>query len=95
MQKQDDIMKIHWQLSIVLRVMSSDRLVNVQRFSTFCNDLYAEILEKFPWVNVSKSIHALLAHIPALIERNNGKGLLNLSEQGSESKLEMIVQPKL
>ena len=84
--KKEQFLHVHSELSILLRVLSSDRVIDVGRLDRSLNDLYQFIAKEFPWANVSPSVHALLGHGREFVRRNDSMGLCTLSEQGSESK---------
>ena len=48
----------------------------------FCKDTYEFIINSFPWVSITPTLHKLLAHIVELIrDHNEGYGLKNFSEE--------------
>ena len=73
------------ELSVLLRVVSSDHPVDIERLESSLNSLYLYIVTEFPWARVSESLHALLGHGAEFVQRNGNVGLSTLSEQGSES----------
>ena len=81
------LLQIHWRLSVVLRVMASTHHVDADKLEDYCRQTYLIILEFFPWMCLSESVHECLAHCHQLIRENDGIGLGNWSEQGSEGKL--------
>ena len=76
---------MHLELSILLRVLSSDHPIDVEKLEASLNTLYVYIAKEFPWARVSESLHALLGHGAEFVRRNGNIGLSTLSEQGSES----------
>ena len=64
-------------LSVVLRVISLKCLINVPIFKEFCLDLYFYIVNNFPCVSITGSVHKILGHSWELIELNDGKSLIN------------------
>ena len=86
-KKKEQFLHIHMQLSILLRVVSSDHPVDIERLEGSLNELYLYIVKEFPWARVSESLHALLGHGAEFVRRNGNIGLSTLSEQGSESTL--------
>ena len=77
---------IHSQLAAILRIFNSDRKVNKEKLGSLCQDTYLLIMDTFPWVGVTPSLHKLLAHSEELIrECNSGCGLKSFSEEGVES----------
>lgn len=71
-------------LSVILRIVSSKCLVNVPLFKEFCLDLYFFIVDAFPWVSITGSLHKVLGHSWELIELNGGRGIGALDEAGME-----------
>ena len=82
-------------LSIMLRVISSSKNVNVERYKVFCQDLYVFLIESFPriinkhlsrpiWISMTPTDHRVLGHSWELIELNGGVGLGSLDEAGME-----------
>ena len=84
-QKVEEIMQIHVSLSIILRVVSSKRKVDLERYRAFCQSTYLDIVTQFPWVSVTECLHDVLGHSPEAIEINDGCGLGRFTEQGSEA----------
>ena len=81
---RDKFAKWGQHLSIILRVISSRCDVNVPAFRDFCLDLYFFIVNTFPWVSITGSVHKVLGHSWELIELNCGRGLGALDEAGME-----------
>jgi hypothetical protein len=75
---------VHYYLSVFLRVISTTRKVNTVMFRDDCLHLYLFILNEFSWVHLSETLHDLLGHSWQLMEDNEGYGLGQLTEQGSE-----------
>ena len=48
------------------------------------------IMETFPWISVSNTLHKFSAHVHQFIERNSNNGLCNLSEEGLEQGHKLI-----
>ena len=69
---------------MILRVVSSKSKVNVPVYKDFCNDLYVFIVDSFPWVSITGSVHKVIGHSWELIELNGGKGIGALDEAGME-----------
>ena len=65
-------------------------MVNAQRVREVSQETYLLILENFPWVSVSNTLHKFLGHLHQFIERNNCFGLCNLSEEGLEQGHKLI-----
>ena len=73
---------IHTNLSALLKVANNSESVNVERFRELSQEAYLLILENFPWVYFSNTLHKPLAHVYQIIERNSNTGLCNLSVEG-------------
>ena len=77
-------------LSVIVRVFSSSKSVNIDEYKAYCLALYNHILTAFidssgsPWVSISPTLHKLLAHSWELISLNDGEGLQRLDESGLE-----------
>ena len=84
-KKKQQFLHVHLELSILLRVVSSDHAIDVERLESSLNNLYIYIAKEFPWARVSESLHAFLGHGAEFVRRNGNIGLSTLSEQGSES----------
>jgi hypothetical protein len=88
-ESQDVVLEIHYKLSVILRVASSTRQVHVPEFQDLCTSAYLLILE-LGWVRLSESVHDLLGHSWQLIAANDGFGLGQVIEQGSEGNTYLI-----
>ena len=81
-------------LSVILRVLSCKRKVDVDSFKSYCTELYKLLIEDFPrvtfkhlpgpWISITPSLHKLLAHSWELILTNEEYGLGSLDESGLE-----------
>lgn len=65
--------------------MSSGSQINLGRYRAECKNLYIMILTDLWWVNITPTLHKLLAHTADIIEANGGYGLKKLSEEGPEA----------
>ena len=54
-------------------------------FRNICTQTYLHILLHFKWVNLTPTVHKVLAHAAELIERNMCLGLGQYSEEGLEA----------
>ena len=82
--------QIHMNLSALLKIANSNERVNIERFRVISQNTYIMILENFPWVSVSNTLHKFLAHTFQFIERNDHIGLCNISEEGLEQGHKLI-----
>ena len=73
---------IFLRLSAIVIVMnSSKKKIDLQKYNKLCKDVSLKIVQEFPWVRISESIHRVLCHSGEFIERNQGKGLGGHSEE--------------
>ena len=77
---------------IILGICRAVRLLNSQRrendiirYKKLCQTTYQAVIESFPWVLISPSLHRVLAHSAELIEMNDLRGLGSQSEEGLEA----------
>jgi hypothetical protein len=94
-EDKEPVLQIHHALSVIFRVVTSTRRVDTVRLRNLCTDIYIFILTKYPWVNISQSLHEILGHSFQLIDLNDGFGLGQLIEQGSEGKMINIISVSL
>jgi hypothetical protein len=71
---RDQVVEIHHKFSVLLRVVSSSRPVNVPMLQDFCLVTYLLILE-LEGLRISESVHDFLGHSFQLILENDGFGL--------------------
>ena len=56
-----------------------------------CKDTYHLIIDTFPWVSITPTLHKVLAHSTELIQQfNGGRGLKSFSEEGLEASHKYI-----
>ena len=90
-ESKEVIAEIHTYLGAILRVYNSGRRIDTEELSVVCRKLYLLVLNTFPWVNISPTLHKVLAHASDIISTlNNGFGLEILSEEGLESSNKLI-----
>ena len=86
---QDNFRDLICRLWVILYVYNSKRRVKVAEFKEFCLQTYEAIFTGFNnqkrWINVSPTVHSLLAHSHELIENNECFGLGDFSESGVEN----------
>ena len=83
---KETLSKIHANLSAILRIINSDRMINTEEFGDLCTSTYLLIVESLPWVSITPTLHRVLAHSEEILEEFNlGRGLKSFSEEGSES----------
>ena len=85
---QNDLRELMCRLWVVIKVYTSKEQVNVSEYKQFCLDLYYLVLNSFNnasrWINISPTLHSLLAHSWELISNNDGRGLGEFTEGGLE-----------
>ena len=59
-------------LAIILRIMNSNEKVDANKLEILCKDTYEFIINSFPWVSITPTLHKLLAHLVELIRDHNG-----------------------
>ena len=65
----------------IIRIANCTEKINdLDELDNYCKETYFKLVELFPWMNISDSVHKLLGHLPQVIAANGGKGLGNLSE---------------
>ena len=84
-EEKDQIASLLQRLSVINRVMSSDSVVKIFHFRSYCLATYELILATWPWASISETVHRLLGHTWEFIILNNNCGLLCQGEGGSES----------
>ena len=73
-------------LETILRVISNKyRKIDLEKFQTLCISTYIHILTHLKWVELTPTVHKVLAHAPELVEKNMSMGLGHLSEAGLEA----------
>ena len=90
---QPDIVELLNRLWIIISLYTSkprDNLeINTTLYGELCVETYDLIINCFEnsnskWINVSPTLHMMLAHSWEIIEMNNNKGLGEYSESGLE-----------
>ena len=88
---RDTIRLIHQNLSAILRVFNCSHPVKTDKLDSLCKQTYECIVIEFPWVNITPSLHKLLAHSPELIQScNDGYGMKQFSEEALEACNKLI-----
>ena len=69
-------------MAIILRLVSSDCKIHVEKLDLLCKDTAIKILDDFNGeIQIPNTLHVLLAHTCALVEENGGYGFKKLSEE--------------
>ena len=84
-EEKEKIRSLMQRLAVVNRVMSSDSVVKVLEFRSYCLETDEQILRDFPFASVSETVHRLLSHTWEFVVLNGNCGLLRQGEGGSES----------
>ena len=82
---KENLLLLHKQLSVILRVVSFSGQVDVDAFQQHCLDFSLNLIQNFPFVHLNDTLHATVHHSVELIMRNEGYGLGALSEEGLEA----------
>ena len=84
-EEREQIRTLLQRLSVINRVMSSDSVIKVMEFRSYCLDTYTMILANFPNASISETVHRLLSHTWEFLVLNENSGLKSQGEGGSES----------
>ena len=71
--------------SMIMRLAQCTRKLNVDKLEDLCQRQNLLIVNTWPWVKLTPSLHELYAHLPDLVRNNNDYGLGDLSEENLES----------
>ncbi len=82
---QECLLKLHSEMSSILRVIASTEKVNEEAFRNRCNECVHHLHTNLPWVLLNHTLHGALQHSSELIGRNDGYGLGAFSEEGLEA----------
>ena len=82
---QENVLHLHYILCSILRAISSQQCIDVDRLQTLCTEASLLIARSWPWAKINHTLHGVLHHAPELIQCNEGFGLGALSEEGLES----------
>ena len=61
-EEKEQIRCLLQRLSVINRVMSSDSVVKIFEFRSYCLATYELILATWPWASISETVHRLLGH---------------------------------
>ena len=88
---REPIKIIHLNLSAILRVFNCGHLIDTGKLDSICKYIYEFIVVELPWVNITPSLHKLLAHSAELIQScNDGYGMKQYSEEALEACNKLI-----
>ena len=89
--KQVSLQYIFRNLAIILRLISSDCKIKVEKLDLLCKDTATKILDEFNGeIQIPDTLHVLLGHACALVEENGGYGFKKLSEEPLESNNKFV-----
>ena len=85
------------QLSVIIKDLSSNKKIGINKYKDLCTQVYVDLIESFPglsaggsWVSITPSLHKLLAHSWEFIEMNRDQGLRSLDESGLEGNNKLL-----
>ena len=81
---EENLLLLHKQLSIILRIVSFNGQINVDIYDQLCQDFSMNLINNFPFALLNDTLHATVHHSPELIRDNEGYSLGALSEEGLE-----------
>lgn len=79
------MLTLHKQLSIILRVVSCTRKINLVKYEEHCKETMINIARNFPWSKLNHTLHGTIQHSAELIRMNGGESLGWYSEEGLEA----------
>ena len=82
---KDNIILLHHQLSLILRIISCTSIIDVSKFKVLCKATILNISTNFPWARLNHTLHGAIQHSAELIEMNEGRSLGGYSEEGLEA----------
>ena len=82
---KDNMLTLHKQLSIILRIVSCTRKINIEKYEQHCKDTMINISKNFPWAKLNHTLHGTIQHSVELIKMNGGESLGWYSEEGLEA----------
>ena len=79
------MVKLHNQLSVIFRIISCTRKIDIDRYKLHCQETMTNIASNFPWAKLNHTLHGTIQHSTELIEMNGGESLGGYSEEGLEA----------
>jgi hypothetical protein len=73
------------RIGMILRIVNSAEKIHVLEFRCLCIKTYTFILKRFPWAQISPTVHQAIGHSWELIALNDFHGLSMLSDAGIEA----------
>ena len=87
---RDNVAKLHRNLSVIFRVISCTRDVDLVKFEELTRETSVHIADKFPWAQINYTLHAALHHSTELIGMNQERGLGEWSEEALEANNKFV-----
>ena len=75
------IIDIHTKMSVILRIISSNKVVDVTAFETIVKELTLSLTKNFSWARLNFTLHASIQHSAELMRKNGNRGLGSLSRR--------------
>ena len=79
------MIRLHEQLSVILRVVSCTRTIDTIKYETHCKETMINIAQNFPWCKLNHTLHGTIQNSIELIRMNGGESLGWYSEEGLEA----------
>ena len=70
LKQKGNLLKLHHQISIILRVISCTRKIDMKKFAHHCEETMINISTNFPWASLYHTLHGAIQHSCELIEMN-------------------------
>ena len=71
-------------LSVILRAVSSKQTVNTHQLDQLCKETAIKLVQHWPTFRFTPTMHEIIAHLAALIDANESRGLGTLSKEPLE-----------
>ena len=79
------MLNLHKKLSIILRIFSCTRKIDVEKFKQYCKEKMTNTSKNFPWALLNHTLHGTIQHNAEVIEINGEERIGWYSEEGLES----------
>ena len=67
---RESLLLLHKQLSVIMRVVTSKRKVDMEKYSQIIYDFNMNVTQNFPWVVLCHTLHATIHHSEELMKDN-------------------------
>ncbi|KAI6651411.1 hypothetical protein LOD99_5218 [Oopsacas minuta] len=81
---------LHRNIFALLRVTIYSQNINVSNFKAVCEEIYLFLLDHYPWVSITPTVHKFLAHTLSIHRSEDNHGLKIFSEEGLEQAHKQI-----